>query len=190
MTRFTRPLLCSLALVPVALSACLASHPTSSLDVEASIASVTLADDCGDARPGEPGLWAGDCAEDSPDCGFCTQTAVHVAIDAGEGDTAVPFEVIAVRLRAMDGTLLDELDPRSAQIFADDGYTAWDERIAPGATLQIRYETSSPDWSAIGGGNAWETYGMQFRVEMVVRIDGVDRTLELAPASREAEIVT
>ena len=55
----------------------------------------------------------------------------------------------------------------------------------------MRYDTSAPNWSAIAGsGGAWETYGMQFRIEMVVRIDGVERTLEFAPASREAEIVT
>lgn len=196
MSRFARSLLCAFALAAPALHACAATHSTGpSLEVEASIASVTLADDCAasgaPAERRDPGLWAGDCAEDSDGCGsWCTQTAVQLSIDAGEGDTAVPFEVLSVRVRSMDGELLDELDPRSARVFFDDGFGPWDERIEPGTTLDVRYDTSAPDWGTIGGGNAWSTYGMQFRIEMRVRVDGVERTLEFAPASRDAEIVT
>ena len=194
MSRLARSLLCAFALAaPAAMHGCVASHTNAALDVEAEIASVTLADDCDDSGARrEPGLWAGDCAEgDTDGCGgWCTQTGVQLSLDAGEGDTSVPFEVIAVRLRSMDGVLQGELDPRAARVFADDGYTAWDERIAPGQTLQVRYDTSAPDWTAIGGGSSWETYGMQFRIEMVVRIDGIERTLEFAPASRQSEIVT
>lgn len=195
MSRLARSLLCAFALAAPAVHGCAASHSTAALEVEASIASVTLAEDCAEGAPvsrRDPGLWAGDCAEDDADgCGgWCTQTGVQLAIDAADGDTSVPFEVLAVRVRSMDGALLDELDPRAAQIFTDDGYGAWDESIAPNAQLRVRYDTSAPDWTAIGGGSPWETYGMQFRIEMVVRIDGVERTLEFAPASRQSEIVT
>ncbi|MDQ3033945.1 MAG: hypothetical protein M3Y87_16130 [Myxococcota bacterium] len=192
MSRLARSLLCVFALaVPAAVAGCAASHSTVALEVEASIASVTLAEDCaGDAERRDPGLIAGDCAEGFADCGWCTQTGVQLSIDAADGDTSVPFEVLAVRVRSMDGALLDELDPRGAQLFQDDGYVSWDERIAPGQTLRVRYDTGAPDWTAIGGGNSWETYGMEFQIEMVVRIDGVERTLTFAPASREAEIVT
>lgn len=191
MPRFARSLFCALALVTAPLAdGCAATHGASALDVEASIASVTLADDCAE-RAGLVEPAEGDCAPGFDGCGgWCTQTGVQLAIDAAEGDTSVPFEVVAIRLRAMDGRLLDELDARSAQLFADDGYVAWDERIAPGDHLRVRYDTSAPDWAAIAGGSAWETYGMQFRLEMVVRVDGVERTIELAPVSREPEIVT
>ena len=185
MSRVARSLLCVFALA----AGCAASHSTTALEVEASIASVTLAEDCAAERR-DPGLIAGDCADGESCGGWCTQTGVQLSIEAADGDTSVPFEVLAVRVRSMDGALLDELDPRGAQLFQDDGYVAWDESIAPGETLRVRYDTGAPDWTAIGGGNSWETYGMEFRIEMVVRIDGVERTLTFAPASREAEIVT
>lgn len=189
MSRFARSLLCAFALATPAVHGCVASHSAASLDVEASIASVTLAEDCVESEP-EGARFAGDCAEDT-DCGsWCTQTGVQLALDAADGDSSVPFEVVAVRLTTLDGTLVEALDPRGARIFGDDGYEIWNERIEPGQQLNIRYDTSAPDWTAIGGGNAWETYGMQFRIEMVVRIDGVDRTLDFAPASRQSEIVT
>lgn len=188
MTYRTRLLVCVLALgFPTALSACASSHSTHrSLEVEAFIASVTLAEDCLSGGAGAPE----DCAEDSACAAICTPTAVQLALEAGEGDADVPFEVIAVRIRAMDGALLDELDPREALLFREAGYVAWDERVAPGASLQVRYETSAPDWTSIGDGDPWATYGMQFRVEVVVRVDGAERTLEFAPATREPEIVT
>lgn len=195
MSRFARSVLCFLALAAPALHACAVSHAPASLEVEASIASATLADDCpapqeaGAPRPGEddPGLWAGDCAEDGP-CGWCTQTAVQLAIEAGDGDAAVPFEVVAIRLRTLDGALVDELSPHRAQVFAGERYVAWDERIEPGASLVVRYETDAPDWS--GSAGAFRAPSQSFRLEMVVRIDGVERTLSLEPVSREPEIVT
>lgn len=197
MTRFARSLLCALALAAApAVAGCTTSHGEPSLTVEAELAGATLAEDCageGDRR-GAPGI-AGDCAEEpgfADGCGsFCSQTSMQLSIDAStDGDSAVPFEVLAIRVRSMDGALLDELDPRTARLFVDGEYATWDEQIAPGAHLQVSYDTSAPDWTAIGNGNEWSTYGMSFRVEMVVRIDGVERTIEFAPASREAEIVT
>lgn len=187
MIRTARTLVCALALAVPALHGCMASHSEPSLTVEAELASATLADDCAAERIG--GI--ADCAPGYADCGFCQQTGVQVAIDASpDGDAPVPFEVVAVRLRAMDGTLLDELDPRGARLFVDGAYAPWDEQIAPGASLQVTYDTSSPDWATIGGGDPWSTYGMSFAIEMVVRIDGVERTLQLSPVSREPEIVT
>lgn len=196
MPRFHRLLSCALVLgAPLTLHACLESHVEPSIDVEASISSVTLAEDCGgsdDSREAEPapGRWAGDCAEGESCGGWCQQTGVQLAIDAGPGDTTVPFEVLSVELHSMDGAMLEALSPRQARVFVEDGYTSWDEQVAPGASLRVTYDTSSPDWTAIGGGDSWATYGMSFRVVMRVRIDGVERTLEFEPASREAEIVT
>lgn len=181
-----------LALVaPAVLAACLSTHEPEpgTLDVEASIASVTLADDCATAGEPGPGLWAGDCAEDG--CpSFCQQTAVRLTLDAAAEGETVPFEVVSIRLLTMDGALADELSPHDAQLFVDGAYVGWDEQIAPGQSLHVTYDTSAPDWTTIGGGNSWATHGMEFRVEMVVRIDGVEQTLEFSPAMREAEIVT
>lgn len=173
-------------------SACLSSHGStgSTLEVEASIASVTLADDCASAeREAAPGLWAGDCAEGG--CpSFCDQTGIRLTIDAAAEGDPVPFEVLAIRLYTMDGDMVDELDPRTAQLFVDGAYVGWDEQIEAGESLHVSYDTDAPDWVSIGNGDPWTTHGMSFRVEMLVRIDGEERTLEFSPASREAEIVT
>ena len=39
------------------------------------------------------------CAEGFADCGWCSQTGLQISIEASEGESAVPFEVITVRLR-------------------------------------------------------------------------------------------
>lgn len=184
-------------IAPAMLVACLSSPPTEpTLDVEAAIASVTLGDDCAVAAEAPPaaddpgvGRFA-DCAEDGP-CGFCQQTGMNLSLEASLEGEAVPFEVVEIRLYDMaSGELADTLDAHAAQIFRADAYEAWDETIAPGDTLSIRYDSTAPDWGSIGDGDAWSTHGMSFRVEMDVLVDGVARTLEFSPASREAEIVT
>ncbi|MCB9634735.1 MAG: hypothetical protein H6721_21620 [Sandaracinus sp.] len=182
--------------LPFALSlACTASHSgTSSLDVEASIASVTLGENCGvgvGEAPARDGDFAGACAPDTPCPPTCQETAIQIALQAGAGDMEVPFEVLSVRLLDMDGREVDVLEARSPQVYDEsDGYVNWDAMIAPNESLSVRYPTSSPDWAEIGDGDAWSTYGMRFRVRVRVRIDGEERTLDFSPAMREAPIVT
>lgn len=173
-----------------ALGGCIASHAEPSLEVAATISSATLADDCAE-RAAEPGLIAGDCAEGFAECGFCRQTTVYLQLEAGEGDGAVPFEVLEIRLIDLEsGSVVDTLSASSPEIYGDDVYQPWDATIEAGQILDVRYPTSAPDWASIGGGDAWSTHGMEFRIEMRVRVDGVERTLQFAPATREAEIVT
>lgn len=186
MARFAR-LSLALALTG-SFSACVSSHPEGSLDVDASISSVTLADDCALAAP-EADFARCDSSEPCPS--FCRQTALQLDLVAGEGEASVPFEVLEVRLISLaDGRVVDSLDPRTAQVFDGETYGAWDATIAPNDALDIRLPTSAPDWATIGGGDTWSTHSMQFRIELRVRIDGIERTLDFAPATREAEIVT
>ncbi|MFK7984521.1 MAG: hypothetical protein AB8I08_00690 [Sandaracinaceae bacterium] len=189
----------SFLIAPALLVACISSHdpPTEpTLDVEAAIAAVTLGDDCVPAASAPPAeddegrFIAADCGEEGP-CGFCQQTGMNLSLEAGVEGDAVPFEVVEIRVYDMEtGALADTLDAHAAQIFRADAYEAWDQTIAPGDVLSVRYDSTAPDWAAIGGGDSWSTHGMSFRVEMDVLIDGVPRTLDFSPASREAEIVT
>ncbi|MEZ4249366.1 MAG: hypothetical protein R3B99_14145 [Polyangiales bacterium] len=135
--------------LPFALSvACTASHSgTSSLDVEASIASVSLGEDCGIAGEAPRGTdFAGACAPGTPCDIGCQETAVQLALRAGAGDMEVPFEVLSVRLLDMDGREVDVLEARGPQVYDEsDGYVSWDAMIAPNESLSVRYPTSSPD---------------------------------------------
>lgn len=183
----SRALLAALALTSLpALSGCLAAHTTEALAVEASISSVTLAQDCASAGAPEPGF-AGDCAEGSDSCGgWCQQSSLQLHLVASGEGAEVPFEIVTVRVLDPDGDLVSTLTSRSPRTFGDDGYLAWDETIAPAETLDVAYDTTAPDWSAPGARLDW---GTVYRVEVVIRIDGVARTLS-ADAMREPEIVT
>lgn len=186
------------ALVLALALGCTSSHEGgSSLDVEAAIASVTLGDACGASGArlpppaGEPSADApiiGDC--ESGYCGGCRSTSIQIALDAGAGDAEVPFEVLSIELLDMDRRVLDTLDPMTATLYTDEGYVGWDETIAPNESLSVRYETTAPDWAAIGDGNAWSTFGVPYRIRMRVLVDGEERTLDFSPAMREPEIVT
>lgn len=180
-----------LVAAPFAVHACTTSHPLDDAEVDAAISSVTLGDDgCeDDGRFGASDAGVDLCdAEDG--CGYCRRTTVQLAISSAEVDLSVPFEVVSIRLRTMDGVLVDTLDPRRAQRFDGERYVDWDQRVAPGESLQVSYETTAPDWAAIGDGNRWSTYGMSFRVEMTVLVGGAERTLTFSPASREPDVVT
>jgi hypothetical protein len=181
-----RVLFTALALSALPLTACLATHQTESLSVEATLSSVTLAQDC--ATQGEPGgAFAGDCAEDSDSCGgWCTQSSLQIHLVAGAEGEEVPFEIVSVRVVDSESHLVGALSTRNARVFADDGYASWDQTIAPSETLDVTYDTTAPDWYASGARLGW---GETYDVEVVVRIDGVERTLH-GQAMREPEIVT
>lgn len=184
-----RVLFTALALTALPLSACLASHSTESLAVEASLSSVTLAQDCatGAARAEPGGAFAGDCAEGADSCGsWCTQSSLQIHLVASAEGEEVPFEIVSVRVLDSESHLVGALSTRNARVFADDGYTSWDQTIAPSEALDVTYDTSAPDWYASGARLGW---GETYDVEVVVRIDGVERTLR-GQAMREPEIVT
>jgi hypothetical protein len=176
-----------LVLGAIAVSSCFHSQTPDGFAVEASIASVTLGEDCPASEPSR----LGDCAPGFTDCGFCQQSTVLLAIDAEDAERSpASFEVLEVRLHAADGAFLQRLDARNARVFDGESYVEWDEQIAPGASLNVIYDTSAPDWNAIGGGDAYTTYGMSFRIVMRIRIDGAERTIDFEPAAREPQIVT
>ena len=183
MTNVQRSFFAAASCMALGLSACLGTHTSSALSVEASIASVTLADDCpaASARPEadcEPGLTGG--------CGFCQQSSIQLRLTAGAEGTEVPFELVSIRVFDADGVPAS-IVARSPREFADGEYRVWDERIAPRDDLSVTYDTTSLD----GTSTAFYAGGRLalLHVVVVVRIDGVERTLE-ADASREPEIAT
>lgn len=168
----------------LALAGCLASHSTESLEVTVEIASVTLGDDCGSA-----GLIGGERCEADAECpSLCQQSSLQLRIEASAEGAEVPFEIVSIRVIDRDSGGSSGLTARNPRVFSD-GYSSWDETIAPGDALSVSYETSSPDWGAIDGRADSFGWGEIYDVEVRVRVDGVERTLT-AEAMREPEIAT
>lgn len=179
----SRSFLSCLAALALPLSGCVAAHSPSRLwDVESELSSVTLSDDCGGT-----GLVAPDCAAEDSFCGFCRQSGLQLHFTAVHVDETLPVEIVSVELLEEGGLFISNLTPRDPRTFGDEGYETWDETIAPGEELHVTYDTTAPDWSIAEGERGRAT---RYRVRVVVRIDGIERTLELAPVTREAEIVT
>jgi hypothetical protein len=179
----TRAHLTMLALTSLPLAACLASHPAPTLSVEASLSSVTLAQDCASGLAQE----RLDCSGGSYACGgSCSQSSLQIHLEAGAVGEEVPFEIVSVRVLDSDVNLVGSLSARNPRVFSGDGYAGWDQTLAPAETLDVTYDTTAPDWNASGARLGW---GETYDVEVVVRIDGVERTLS-AEAMREPEIVT
>lgn len=177
----SRTFLSTLSLLALPLAACVAAHSGSALEVDASIASVTLAQDC----PAPEAAWEADCAEGF-DCNWCTQSSLQLRITASDAGNEVPFEIVSIRLHDADSGFDTTIAARNPRTFDGEVYNAWDQTIAPGESLDVSYDTTAPDWSGSGARLGW---GVTYEVEVVVRIDGVERTLR-AEAMREPEIVT
>jgi len=166
--------------------ACGSSHepdttpPTNPAKVDVSIASVTLADDCGTgptAMPPEPpektasieqermakgasmSIQAGDRA--------CEQSSIQLRV-ANSTTTASKVTVQKVELLDESGTKVAELTPRAPSQWADDSYQTWDEQVAASATLQVSYALSAPNVMR----------GATYTVRVVISSADGERTLE------------
>jgi hypothetical protein len=154
--------------------------------VTASISAVTLGEDCASAgAPKEPGL--ADCADES--CPFlCQQSNLQLSL-AASGDGVARIEVASVRiLDENTGAMLDEVESREPQRWSPPRYTAWDERLAAPQSLTVSYKLSAPNWRRIE--SSARLRARTYRIEVVLIIDGVARTLILDGVSREPEVAT
>lgn len=177
--------------------------PATSSAVTAAISAATLGNDCG-YTTGGAGL-TGDCAEpaapSSSDAGTpgaerggcgggCQQSNVQLALANG-GKSKAAITVVEVHL--LDATTsdrLDDVDAKNARVWGGSSYTPWDSSLAAGESAKVTYDMTQIDWTKIGGGNAWNTYSRRYKLEIVLRVDGADRTLVSGELSREPEVVT
>jgi hypothetical protein len=107
---------------------------------------------------------------------------------AGEGVAAV--RVARVRLLdARTGAFLQDLTARTPQVWVDpNGYATWDGNITAGQTLRTSHSLSAPSWDTIT--TSQDRYSRTYRIEVVLRVDGVERTITSAELMREPEVVT
>jgi len=172
--------------------------PASGLAVEASITAVALADDCPAASP-PASRPTGDCAAVDGGtglvggCGFCRQSSAQLTLTAGAGGGSARIAVAAVRLLdATTGATLETLTAREPQAWNDatSVYAAWGETIAHDTTLRVSYKLSAPTWSTLGSATDRLAYTRRYRLEVVLTVDGVARTVRSTEITREPEIVT
>lgn len=168
-------------------------------DVTVELASVTLADECGqgparkaEAAPARLRMKArADEAPGAPPRGRrrCEQTAMQVALVAGKGTGSTAITIKEVALFDTDGKALGTLAPGAATIWAGSRYQAWDGQLAPGQTARVSYALASPDWANIDG-----RHGKTFRVRVTVVVGTAEKTVERqvmsAPAMVEINVRT
>lgn len=159
--------------------------------VTVSIASVTLDDDCGGGAAGD--VAAGACA-DGP-CGgppSCRGSSLQLSLSSGPGGGASRFSIESVELYdARTGDRVATLTPRGGQTWSTTGtYVPWDGAVAPSQSMQVSYPLSGLDWSSISGGDSSSAYGSHYRLQVVVEIDGEERTLVSSDVGREPMVVT
>jgi hypothetical protein len=172
--------------------------PTAAVDL--SITAVTLADNCPTAAAARP---VGDCAAPPAGdagsgrfvgCGgFCRQTSMQWQIVAGAGMGSARIDVVTVRLLdAATNVPLETPIAREPGVWneASSMYNSWDQSIAYGTTLRTLYKLSGPTWSSHGESTGRFASSRRYRLEVVVRVDGVARTIRSGEVLRESEIVT
>lgn len=145
--------------------------------IEVAIASVRLADDCGQVATAElaHGSMAGDCAGD---CNFrraCEQSMLQVSL---RSTAAMKTKIALAKIEMIDaaGVTIGKLEVRAATRWANDGsYTAWDQVVGPGEVLAASYALSAPDWSLVPGGRDPSN---KVRVRVTFRLGEGEKTFE------------
>lgn len=194
----------------LALTACSGGTPlndpdaaVSSVTITAAIASASLANDCPSVDAGSSGLGAARCAPsdggafDSACGGFCQQTSLQLTFDVAalgapaSTDPANAVSVTSVRLiDVATGAALDTLTPREPQRWQGSQYGAWDGTLRGYGETRASFKLSAPNWTRIGSGNTWSTYGRAYRLEVTVVAGAQTFVLRSGELMRAPEVVT
>ena len=127
-----------------------------------SIASVTLADDCGTGPTAEPPVAeAGSMQQPAGPAGeresmskgsarasmsgdrACEQSSVQLRVANGT-TAASAISIKKVEVLTESGDVIGELQWRTPSRWVDDAYQAWDEQVAPSQVLQVSYSLTAP----------------------------------------------
>ena len=160
-------------------------------EVEVTVSSVSLADDCPDPKtvgpktanakeaPPQDEPVHGSCVQGG-DCNFgqrasCEQTTLQLSLHAKGGATKI--EIKRIELLDASGKQLGTLQPRKPTKWADDGtYTPWDQVVAAGATMSASYSLSAPDWAHLAGGRFDPS--VTYKVRVVVTVGDKEQSFE------------
>lgn len=158
------------------------SHPPATAPrVDVAIASVKLADDCGETVAGDAAekqdvsSMAGDCAGDCSFSRVCEQTQLQVSV---RSMAAGPTKVGIKRVELLDdsGKAIGTLRAKAATRWSNDGsYAAWDQVVAAGEVMAASWALSAPDWGALPGGR---DPSRKVRVRVTFSIGDGEKTFE------------
>jgi len=177
---------------------------TAAVTVTAAIAAASLADNCpssgstGAAAPcARPAPRDGGALEDQA-CGTpCRQTNLQINFTlsaVGAPVTPAPSRAVVItRVRLLDATNdaeLDVLTARDPQRWTGSQYVTWDSVLTEYGDTRGSFKLTAPDWSRIGGGNLWSTYGRAYRLEVTVEVNGQTLVLRSGELMRAPEVVT
>ncbi|MBX3162460.1 MAG: hypothetical protein KF773_41235 [Deltaproteobacteria bacterium] len=175
-------------------------------DVTVELASVTLADECGDTAVLRPPLvptttGASPPAPITPSQGptvppasvacapgysctapyllACEQTSMQLRIANRAATGSQQVRVGKVELLDDNGKRLGELVPRGPMRWSsDDGrYAPWNQLVDGGHTLAVTYPLSAPLWQAMPGGR-WQAHARTFQLRVRLVVGTNERTVE------------
>lgn len=168
---------------------------TAGLVITATISAATLGEECGNGGSLKAPS-AGDCApsEDGGTCGgtsYCQQSNVQIAFTASAGSKSATVEVVSVTLHdSATGNLVDTLTASKPQSWSGSSYAPWDETIKPGAQLKASYDLTAPKWSTITAAKTTSAYSTKYKLNVTLRIDGVEVVLQSTDLNREPQVAT
>lgn len=193
------------------------TSPTSGLKVTATISAVTLGEECANTPAAgggtSSGFAAGDCASAPSQTkpadggagsgtgvapggcgGYCQGSNVQIAFTSTAGTKGATVEIVSVTLHdAQTGKLVDTLKSSKPQEWNGNGYAAWDQVVPPASELKASYDLTSPAWSTLNGSDSARTtnaYSTAYTLDVTLRIDGVEVTLESVAVNREPPVAT
>lgn len=181
---------------------------TSGMQISATISAVTLGDECATAAGGGfAPTPAGDCApapapsggassKEAPGgCGsrsYCQQSNVQIAFNASAGTSAAHVEIVSVKLfDGATGKLVDTLTASKPQAWNGNGYATWDQTIKPASDTKASYDLTAPAWSTLdASGSTKSSYSTEYKLQIDLRIDGVEVIIESTAQHREPQVAT
>ena len=203
------------ALALLALAACGGSTSDKG-GVAVELASVVLADDCGDygympppkkpppdpkerQREANQDVAAGVAASEAicppgADCKSsglyrgCSQTSMQISFSANR-DT----KVVIKRVELLDGMgkYIQDLAPRLPMRWNGSGYEKWDEKLEATKPLSASYALAAPNWSKLGG--RMEAQSKKYHLHVVVAVGDTEHSLNkesVAPVVMQPDVVT
>lgn len=190
--------------------------PGSGVKITATISAVTLGEQCAATAGGgtSSAPSSGNCLPASPPstkaadggaasgiapsdgCGtptsYCQGSNVQIAFTSTANTKSATVEIVGVTLLdASTGKVVDTLHASKPQVWNGNAYATWDQAIAAAGELKASYDLTSPAWSTLSASDSSRNaYSTSYTLNVTLRIDGVEVTLESAAVNREPPVST